>query len=98
MLRWGAPAQLAQVRDSSMPLLGPALVLYLLADVAASHGRFEWSDYGLLLVVMALALPRRTAAAGSGDVRTDSLLRWLGLCSAVALLRLFSASLQRFSV
>jgi DNA-binding NtrC family response regulator len=51
-----------------------------------------------LLVVMALALPRRTAAAGSGHVRTDGLLRWLGLCSAVALLRLFSASLQRFSV
>jgi len=81
-----------------MPLLGPALVLYLLADVAASHGRFEWSDYGLLMVVVVLALPRRGLAANSGDVRPETLLRWLGMCSAVALLRLFSASLQRFSV
>ncbi|MEY4581054.1 MAG: hypothetical protein RL701_5757 [Pseudomonadota bacterium] len=90
-----------------MPLLGPALVLYLLADVAASRGNFGPSDYGLAAVVVLLALFRRyrpahahapAASLTAAEVHAEGLLRWLSLSTATALLGLFSGHMQRLSV
>jgi DNA-binding NtrC family response regulator len=79
------------------PLFGPALVLYLIADVA-SQGRFAVSDYALAAVIVVLSALRRGVPAGALESRAEHSLHALGLSAAVALLRLLSAPMQRLSV
>jgi DNA-binding NtrC family response regulator len=78
------------------PLLGPALVFYLLADVAASRGGLP--PFELALGVLALALSFARRGATGPDARTARLLGWLGLCAALVLLRSLSQHARRLSV
>jgi len=74
------------VRQTSIvALLGPAVVLYLIAAAAASRGGLEPIGWGVALAAgaLALALPvmRRKATRGADRVG------WLGLCLGLSLIR-----------
>ena len=84
-------------RLAIFPLLGPALVLYLIADVASSRARFDASAYLLAAVAVLLSFARR-GASGSSSSRAAQVLGSLGLCEGIALLRLLSAETPRLSV
>ncbi|MET0385861.1 MAG: sigma 54-interacting transcriptional regulator, partial [Polyangiales bacterium] len=85
-------------RFAILPLFGPALVLYLIADVAALRGGFAASDYVLAGVIVLLAAQRRRSAPAGEAGHAERLIHALGLCAAVALLRLLGAPMQRLSV
>jgi len=74
------------------PLLGPALVLYLIADVASARAGFTASDYALAALIFALSFARRGAAATSGAARPERLLGYLGMACSLALLSLLGGA------
>lgn len=84
-------------RVAIFPLLGPALVLYLIADVAASLGRFDPGAAIISATAVALSLAGRLRER-TGDARAERIMPWLGLSAAVALLRTLSERTQRLSV
>jgi two-component system response regulator HydG len=84
-------------RFAIFPLLGPALVFYLIADVSSSQGRLDPYGYVIAAVAIGLSFARRNGAA-NGESRAVQLVGWLGLSAGVALLRLLSEQTLRLSV
>jgi two-component system response regulator HydG len=84
-------------RAAIFPLLGPALVLYLIADVASLRGELDGLGYAIALVAVCLsfAIVGRGARTGERGSRSAALL---GLCSGVALLPLLTDEPLRISV
>lgn len=80
-------------RFAIYPLLGPALVFYMIADVAASRGHLD--AYGYLVAASAIALSFARRQAFGGEPRAQRLLGWLGLSASVALLRLLNIQTPR---
>ena len=74
------------------PLLGPALVLYLIADVASTRAGFTLSDYALAALIFMLSVAGRGLAADGGGSRPERLLSWVGMTCAVALLSLLGGA------
>jgi DNA-binding NtrC family response regulator len=85
-------------RLAIFPLLGPALVLYLIAEVASARGSFTPIEYGVAAIAVWLSLSRRGEAVASDGSRAAQLVGWLGLCSSIALLRLLNKAAPRLSV
>jgi DNA-binding NtrC family response regulator len=79
-------------RIAIYPLLGPALIFYMIADVA-SRGRLD--GYGYLVAAAAIALSFARRRDFAGELRTHRLVGWLGLCESLALLRLLNAETPR---
>jgi DNA-binding NtrC family response regulator len=84
-------------RFAIFPLLGPALVFYLIADVSSSQGRLDPYGYVIAAVAIGLSFARRQGAA-NGESRAVQLVGWLGLSAGLALLRLLSEQTLRLSV
>ncbi len=84
-------------RAAIFPFLGPALVLYLFADVAASRGELDVLGYAIavLATLLSCAVLVRSARSEEAAPRRAALI---GLCSAVALLPLASIEPLRLSV
>ncbi|HEY2736536.1 MAG TPA: hypothetical protein VGI70_21195, partial [Polyangiales bacterium] len=80
-------------RFAIYPLLGPALVFYMIADVASSRGRLDAIGYLIAAVAIALSFAQKTEFAG--EARALRLLAWLGSCASVAILRLLHDEMPR---
>ena len=87
-------------RFAIFPLLGPALVFYLIADVSSSQGRLDPYGYVIAAVAIGLSFARRGGGPNSEsrEARALKLVGWLGLSASVALLRLLSEQTLRLSV
>ncbi|MFW5925975.1 MAG: sigma 54-interacting transcriptional regulator [Myxococcota bacterium] len=68
-----------------LPLLGPAVVLYLAADVASVHGGLSVVG-GAVMVLAALLSLTPFATRGRAEVRGARRVAALGVCGALALL------------
>ncbi len=84
-------------RLAIFPLLGPALVLYLIADVASLHGELDALGYGIAALSVWLSWSIVGSAARSEE-RSARLVAWLGLCGSLVLVPLLTDEQPRLSV
>jgi two-component system response regulator HydG len=84
-------------RVALFPLLGPAFVCYLVADVAASVGQLD--ALGFAIAATAIALSFVSRAREPVALRyAERLLPWLGFSAAISLLRVLGDHPSRLSV
>jgi DNA-binding NtrC family response regulator len=84
-------------RVALFPLLGPALICYLVADIAASVGQLD--TLGVVIAGIAIGLSFVSRAREPAMLRyAERTLPWLGFSASIALLRVLSDEPARLSV
>ncbi|HKU40191.1 MAG TPA: hypothetical protein VJR89_18655, partial [Polyangiales bacterium] len=95
VVSWRREASLQRV--TLFPLLAPALVCYLIADIAASIGQLDLLGWVIGATALGLSLTARSRDSVSAPYGVRA-LPWLGFSTSLALLRVLSDQPSRLFV